>query len=88
MVFVGVDGMDVEGGVRRDNEDEGGLKGGMWEVGEGMMVVRDWSKLNGWSLDKMIDSEGMEMMIVDEGIGGDSVEGVGKGGVEVIVVGE
>ena len=40
------------------------------------------------SLHKIIDTQRIDMIIVDEGIPADSLEGLRKAGVEVILVGE
>ena len=40
------------------------------------------------SLHKIIDTQRINMIIVDEGIPADSLEGLRKAGVEVILVGE
>ncbi|EEW5331879.1 TPA: DeoR family transcriptional regulator, partial [Escherichia coli] len=40
------------------------------------------------SLHKIIDTQRIDMIIVDEGIPSDSLEGLRKAGVEVILVGD
>ncbi len=52
------------------------------------IVVTDSSKFNRSSLHKIIDTQRIDMIIVDEGIPADSLEGLRKAGVEVILVGE
>ena len=72
----------------RHNEDEARLNRRMCEVAERIIVVTDSSKFNRSSLHKIIDTQRIDMIIVDEGIPADSLEGLRKAGVEVILVGE
>ncbi len=86
MLFLGVDAIDLERGVSTHNEDEARLNRRM--VAERIIVVTDSSKFNRSSLHKIIDTQRIDMIIVDEGIPADSLEGLRKAGVEVILVGE
>ena len=88
MLFLGVDAIDLERGVSTHNEDEARLNRRMCEVVERIIVVTDSSKFNRSSLHKIIDTQRIDMIIVDEGIPADSLEGLRKAGVEVILVGE
>ncbi|MES3256680.1 aga operon transcriptional regulator AgaR [Escherichia coli] len=88
MLFLGVDAIDLERGVSTHNEDEARLNRRMCEVAERIIVVSDSSKFNRSSLHKIIDTQRIDMIIVDEGIPADSLEGLRKAGVEVILVGE
>ncbi|MBE1042700.1 aga operon transcriptional regulator AgaR, partial [Escherichia coli] len=88
MLFLGVDAIDLERGVSTHNEDEARLNRRMCEVAERIIVVTDSSKFNRSSLHKIIDTQRIDMIIVDEGIPAVSLEGLRKGGVEVILVGE
>ena len=88
MLFLGVDAIDLERGVSSHNEDEARLNRRMCEVAERIIVVTDSSKFNRSSLHKIIDTQRIDMIIVDEGIPADSLEGLRKAGVEVILVGE
>ena len=85
MLFLGVDAIDLERGVSTHNEDEARLNRRMCEVAERIIVVTDSSKFNRSSLHKIIDTQ---RIIVDEGIPSDSLEGLRKAGVEVILVGD
>ncbi len=60
----------------------------MCEDAERIIVVTDSSKLHRSSLHKIIDTQLIDIIIVDEGIPADSLEGLRKAGVEVILVGE
>ena len=88
MLFLGVDAIDLERGVSTHNEDEARLNRRMCEVAERIIVVTDSSKFNRSSLHKIIDTQRIDMIIVDEGIPANSLEGLRKAGVEVILVGE
>ena len=88
MLFLGVDAIDLERGVSTHNEDEARLNRRMCEVVERIIVVTDSSKFNRSSLHKIIDTQRIDMIIVDEGSPADSLEGLRKAGVEVILVGE
>ncbi|MBE0819737.1 aga operon transcriptional regulator AgaR, partial [Escherichia coli] len=75
MLFLGVDAIDLERGVSTHNEDEARLNRRMCEVAERIIVVTDSSKFNRSSLHKIIDTQRIDMIIVDEGIPADSLEG-------------
>lgn len=86
MLFLGVDAIDLERGVSTHNEDEARLNRKMCEVAERIIVVTDSSKFNRSSLHKIIDSPRIHTIIVDEGIPAESLEGLRKSGVEVVLV--
>lgn len=86
MLFLGVDAIDLERGVSTHNEDEARLNRRMCEVAEQIIVVTDSSKFNRSSLHKIIDTQRIDMIIVDDGISAESLEGLRKSGVEVVLV--
>ena len=86
MLFLGVDAIDLERGVSTHNEDEARLNRRMCEVAERIIVVTDSTKFNRSSLHKIIDTQRIHTIIVDEGIPVDSLEGLRKSGIEVILV--
>lgn len=86
MLLLGVDAIDLERGVSTHNEDEARLNRRMCEVAERIIVVTDSSKFNRSSLHKIIDTQQIDMIIVDENILPESLEGLRKSGVEVILV--
>ena len=86
MLFLGVDAIDLERGVSTHNEDEARLNRRMCEVAERIIVVTDSTKFNRSSLHKIIDTQRIHTIIVDEGITVDSLEGLRKSGIEVILV--
>ncbi len=88
MLFLGVDAIDLERGVSTHNEDEARLNRRMCEVAERIIVVTDSSKFNRSSLHKIIDTQRIHMVITDSGIPAESLNGLRKGGVEVVVVTE
>ncbi|MRS14475.1 DeoR family transcriptional regulator [Enterobacteriaceae bacterium RIT691] len=86
MLFLGVDAIDLERGVSTHNEDEARLNRRMCEVAERIIVVTDSSKFDRSSLHKIIDTPRIHMIIVDEGIPTESLEGLRRHGVEVVLV--
>ncbi|CNI25099.1 MULTISPECIES: DeoR family transcriptional regulator [Yersinia] len=88
MLFLGVDAIDLERGVSTHNEDEARLNRRMCEVAERIIVVTDSSKFNRSSLHKIIDTQRIHMVITDKGIPTESLNGLRKGGIDVILVGE
>lgn len=86
MLFLGVDAIDLERGISTHNEDEARLNRRMCEVAEKIIVVTDSSKFDRSSLHKIIDTQRIDMIIVDEGIPVESLEGLRKSGIDVILV--
>lgn len=68
------------------NEDEARLNRKMCEVAERIIVVTDSSKFNRSSLHKIIDTQRIDMIIVDEGIPEESLDGLRKSGIDVVLV--
>lgn len=86
MLFLGVDSIDLERGISTHNEDEARLNRRMCEVAERIVVVTDSSKFEHSSLHKIVDTQRIDMIIVDEGIPVESLEGLRKSGIDVILV--
>ena len=86
LLFLGVDAIDLDRGVSTHNEDEARLNRKMCEVAERIIVVTDSSKFNRSSLHKIIDTHRIDMIIVDEGIPAESLEGLRKSGIDVVLV--
>ena len=86
MLFLGVDAIDLERGVSTHNEDEARLNRRRCEVAERIIVVTDSTKFNRSSLHKIVDTQRIDTIIVDDGIPPESLEGLRKSGVEVILV--
>ncbi|HAT2760729.1 TPA: DeoR family transcriptional regulator [Citrobacter freundii] len=86
MLFLGVDAIDLERGVSTHNEDEARLNRRMCEVAERIIVVTDSTKFNRSSLHKIIDTQRIHTIIVDEGILEESLQELRRSGVEVIIV--
>ncbi|MTH45763.1 DeoR family transcriptional regulator [Intestinirhabdus alba] len=86
MLFLGVDAIDLERGVSTHNEDEARLNRRMCEVAERIIVVTDSSKFNHSSLHKIVDTQRIDTIIVDDAIPTESLEGLRKSGIEVILV--
>ena len=86
ILFLGVDAIDLERGISTHNEDEARLNRRMSEVAEKIIIVTDSSKFNRSSLHKIIDMQRVDMIIVDEGIPAESLEGLRKSGIDVTLV--
>ena len=86
LLFLGVDAIDLDRGVSTHNEDEARLNRKMCEVAERIIVVTDSSKFNRSSLHKIIDTQRIDMIIVDEGIPAESLDGLRKSGIDVVLV--
>lgn len=86
LLFLGVDAIDLERGVSTHNEDEARLNRRMCEVAERIIVVTDSSKFNSSSLHKIIDTHRIHMIITDDRIPQESLVGLRKGGIEVLLV--
>ncbi|KUQ81494.1 DeoR family transcriptional regulator [Enterobacter genomosp. O] len=86
LLFLGVDAIDLDRGVSTHNEDEARLNRRMCEVAERIIVVTDSSKFDRSSLHKIIDTQRIDMIIVDEGIPTESLDGLRKSGIEVVLV--
>ena len=86
ILFLGVDAIDLERGVSTHNEDEARLNRRMCEVAERIIVVTDSSKFNRSSLHKIIDTQRIHTIIVDEGIPAECLQELHRSGVEVIIV--
>ncbi|EJD7911876.1 DeoR family transcriptional regulator [Salmonella enterica] len=86
MLFLGVDAIDLERGISTHNEDEARLNRRICEVAEKIIVVTDSSKFDRSSLHKIVDTQRIDMIIVDEGIPVESLEGLRKSGIDVILV--
>lgn len=86
ILFLGVDAIDLERGVSTHNEDEARLNRRMCEVAERIVVVTDSTKFNRSSLHKIIDTQRIDVIIVDAGVPTESLEGLSRQGIEVILV--
>lgn len=86
LLFLGVDAIDLDRGVSTHNEDEARLNRRMCEVAERIIAVTDSSKFNRSNLHKIIDTQRIDMIIVDEDISADSLEGLRKQGVDILLV--
>lgn len=86
ILFLGVDAIDLERGISTHNEDEARLNRRMCEVAERIVVVTDSTKFNRSSLHKIIDTQRIDVIIVDEGVPNESLEGLRRQGIDVILV--
>ena len=68
LLFLGVDGIDLERGVSTHHEDEARLNRCMCHVAERIIVVTDSSKFGRLSLHKIIDTRRIHTLITDDAI--------------------
>ena len=86
LLFLGVDGIDIERGVSTHHEDEARLNRCMCQVAERIVVVTDSSKFGRRSLHKIIDTPRIHTLITDDNISTDYLKGLRQLGIEVQIV--
>ena len=86
MLFLGVDGIDLERGVSTHHEDEARLNRCMCQVAERIVVVTDSSKFGRRSLHKIIDTLRIHTLITDDAVPADILSGLRNAGIEVLLV--
>lgn len=86
MLFLGVDGIDLERGVSTHHEDEARLNRCMCSVAERIIVVTDSTKFHRLSLHKIIDTHRINTLITDDAIAPDHLKGLRQMGIEVLLV--
>lgn len=86
LLFLGVDGIDLERGVSTHHEDEARLNRCMCSVAERIIVVTDSTKFHRLSLHKIIDTQRIHTLITDDAIPADCLAGLKEIGVEVLLV--
>jgi DeoR family transcriptional regulator of aga operon len=86
LLFLGVDGIDLERGVSTHHEDEARLNRSMCQVAEQIIVVTDSSKFGRRSLHKIIDTLRIDILITDDGIPGEVLTGLRHAGIKVMLV--
>lgn len=86
MLFLGVDGIDLERGISTHHEDEARLNRCMCSVAERIIVVTDSTKFHRLSLHKIIDTHRIHTIITDDAIPQDCLKGLRQIGIEVLLV--
>ena len=86
MLFLGVDGIDLERGVSTHHEDEARLNRCMCQVAERIVVVTDSTKFGRRSLHKIIDTLRIHTLITDDAVPADILSGLRNAGIEVLLV--
>jgi DeoR/GlpR family transcriptional regulator of sugar metabolism len=86
LLFLGVDGIDLERGVSTHHEDEARLNRCMCHVAERIIVVTDSSKFGRLSLHKIIDTRRIHTLITDDAIAAETLAGLRQAGIEVLLV--
>ncbi|MFB2853723.1 MULTISPECIES: DeoR family transcriptional regulator [Aeromonas] len=86
LLFLGVDGIDLERGVSTHHEDEARLNRCMCQVAERIIVVTDASKFRRSSLHKIIDTTRIHTLITDDSLPAEVLTGLRHAGIEVLLV--
>lgn len=86
LLFLGVDGIDLQRGVSTHHEEEARLNRGMCSVAERIVVVTDSSKFQRRSLHKIIDIQRINTLITDDAIPPESLVELKSAGVNVLLV--
>lgn len=84
-LFLGVDGIDMEGGVTTHFENEAMLNRLMVKKATEVIAVTDSSKFGRKCLHKIIDVEDLDVLITDRGVPDEVVDGATRLDIEVVV---
>lgn len=86
LLFLGVDGIDLDRGVSTHHEDEARLNRIMYQAAERIVVVTDSTKFQRLSLYKIIDTRHIDVLITDDAITTNCLTGLQALGIEVMLV--
>ena len=86
MLFLGVDGIDLERGVSTHHEEEARLNRCMCQVAKKIIVVTDSSKFRRSSLHRIIETPRINTLITDDAIPSELLRGLQDAGIEVLLV--
>ncbi|WP_035339342.1 MULTISPECIES: DeoR family transcriptional regulator [Dickeya] len=86
MLFLGVDGIDLERGISTHHEDEARLNRCMCQVAEKIVVVTDSSKFCRLSLHRIVETPRIHTLITDDALPTDILNGLRHAGIEVLLV--
>ncbi|MFB2832309.1 DeoR family transcriptional regulator [Aeromonas jandaei] len=86
MLFLGVDGIDLDRGISTHHEDEARLNRCMCQVAERLIVVTDSSKFGRRSLHKIIDTPRINTLITDDALPAEVLAGLRHAGISVLLV--
>lgn len=85
-VFLGVDGIDFQGGITTHFEYEANLNRLMCKVARQVIAVTDSSKFNRSGVHKICDFTDIDILITDSGIPEAFHQAISEAGVEVVIV--
>ncbi|MFC6634855.1 transcriptional repressor AgaR [Microbulbifer taiwanensis] len=85
-VFLGVDGIDFQGGITTHFEYEANLNRLMCKVARQVIAVTDSSKFNRSGVHKICDFADIDILITDAGIPHAFHQAIADAGVEVVIV--
>ena len=85
-VFLGVDGIDFQGGITTHFEYEANLNRLMCKVARQVIAVTDSSKFNRSGVHKICDFTDIDILITDSGIPEAFHQVISEAGVEVVIV--
>jgi DeoR family transcriptional regulator of aga operon len=85
-LFLGVDGLHTEKGVTTHYEREAILNRMMAEVAQQVIAVTDSSKFGRMCLHKIIDLDGVDVLITDTGAQESALAAIRRRDIEVIAV--
>jgi DeoR family transcriptional regulator of aga operon len=86
IVFMGVDGFDIEIGLTTPNLLEARVNRAMVKAAQKVVAVCDSSKFNRRSLSLIIGTSSIDHVITDSKLGADNVQSIRDAGIEVTVV--
>jgi len=87
LLFMGVDGIDLEFGLSTTNFNEASLGAKMVEAAETVIVLADSSKFNKRGLAKICNLDRIHVIVTDAKISDRMVKAVQENGIKVIVAG-
>ena len=86
IVFMGVDGFDIEIGLTTPNVLEARVNRAMVKAAQKVVAVCDSSKFNRRSLSLIVGTSSIDHVITDSNLGADDVKSIRDAGIEVTVV--
>jgi DeoR family transcriptional regulator, aga operon transcriptional repressor len=86
IVFMGVDGFDIEIGLTTPNVLEARVNRAMAKAAQKVVAVCDSSKFNHRSLSLIVDTSSIDHVITDSKLGADDIKSIRDAGIEVTIV--
>jgi DeoR family transcriptional regulator of aga operon len=85
MLFIGVDGIDLDHGLSITNIVEASLNQKMISMAQTVVVLADSSKFDRRGLGKICNLEQVDIIITDKGVSEETIARVEKAGVRMII---